>query len=95
MRTAWALMRAVRTAAGTVAYMAPEVLQMGSLSMSADVYSFAMIMLELWTGEAIYKDIPAHQACCRLCLLCRAACAPQSMDDTLAAQQGQAAAVGC
>ena len=45
---------------------------MGSLSMSADVYSFAMIMLELWTGEAIYKDIPAHQACCRPCLPCNA-----------------------
>ena len=56
--------------AGTVAYMAPEVLQMGSLSMAADVYSFAMIMLELWTGEAIYKDLPAHQVCCRPCLAC-------------------------
>ena len=50
--------------AGTVAYMAPEVLQTGSLSMAADVYSFAMIMLELWTGETIYKDFPAHQVCC-------------------------------
>lgn len=41
--------------------MAPEVLQTGSLSMAADVYSFAMIMLELWTGETIYKEFPAHQ----------------------------------
>lgn len=41
--------------------MAPEVLQTGSLSMSADVYSFAMIMLELWTGKSIYKDFPQHQ----------------------------------
>jgi serine/threonine protein kinase len=47
--------------AGTVAYMAPEVLQTGNLSLAADVYSFAMIMLELWSGEAIYKDFPAHQ----------------------------------
>ena len=52
--------------AGTVAYMAPEVLQTGSLSMAADVYSFAMIMLELWTGETIYKDFPAHQVCCEV-----------------------------
>ena len=74
--------------------MAPEVLQMGSLSMSADVYSFAMIMLELWTGEAIYKDIPAHQARCRPCLSCRNPCAPQSFEDSLAAQQGRAEAVG-
>ncbi len=44
--------------------MAPEVLQTGSLSMAADVYSFAMIMLELWTGETIYKDFPAHQVGC-------------------------------
>ena len=41
--------------------MAPEVLQTGNLSMAADVYSFAMIMLELWSGESVYKDFPAHQ----------------------------------
>ena len=44
--------------------MAPEVLQTGSLSMAADVYSFAMIMIELWTGKTIYKDFPAHQVTC-------------------------------
>ena len=48
--------------------MAPEVLQTGSLSMAADVYSFAMIMLELWTGETIYKEFPAHQVRCRIIL---------------------------
>ena len=74
--------------------MAPEVLQMGSLSMSADVYSFAMIMLELWTGEAIYKDIPAHQARCRPCLSCKHPCASESLGDSLAAQQGQTEAAG-
>ena len=67
---------------------------MGSLSMSADVYSFAMIMLELWTGEAIYKDIPAHQACCRSCLLCRAACAPQSLDGHPSSTAGSSCSCG-
>ena len=81
-------------AAGTVAYMAPEVLQMGSLSMAADVYSFAMIMLELWTGEAIYKDLPAHQARCTSCLSCKDSCAPHFLEARSAAEQACAEAVG-
>ena len=50
--------------------MAPEVLQAGSLSMAADVYSFAMLMLELWTGEILYKDFPAHQVSCKVHAAC-------------------------
>ncbi len=46
---------------GTVAYMAPEVLQKGAMAMPADVYSFAMLMLELWTGEIVYSGINSHQ----------------------------------
>ena len=47
--------------AGTVAYMAPEVLQKGAMAMPADVYSFAMLMLELWTGCIVYSGINSHQ----------------------------------
>ncbi|CAL8465124.1 g4659 [Coccomyxa elongata] len=46
---------------GTVAYMSPEMLQRGAMAMPADVYSFAMIMLELWSGEIVYKGVNSHQ----------------------------------
>ena len=41
--------------------MSPQVLQKGRVSKAADVYSFAMLMLELWTGEIIYRGIMYHQ----------------------------------
>lgn len=31
------------------------------MAMPADVYSFSMLMLELWTGELIYKGVNTHQ----------------------------------
>ena len=31
------------------------------MAMPADVYSFAMLMLELWTGEIVYCGINSHQ----------------------------------
>ena len=57
--------------AGTVAYMAPEVLQKGAMAMPADVYSFAMLMLELWTGEIVYSGINSHQVTLALALPAR------------------------
>lgn len=48
--------------AGTIAYVAPEVLQTGAMGMPADVYSFAMLMLELWKGELVYRGVNTHQA---------------------------------
>ena len=41
--------------------MSPQVLQKGRVSKAADVYSFAMLMLELWTGDIIYRGIMYHQ----------------------------------
>ncbi len=41
--------------------MAPEVLQRGVVAMPADVYSYSMLMLELWEGEPVYKDVNMHQ----------------------------------
>jgi hypothetical protein len=48
--------------AGTIAYVAPEMLQTGAMGMLADVYSFAMLMLELWKGELVYRGVNTHQA---------------------------------
>lgn len=39
---------------GTPAFMAPEILDNKHYSKSADVYSFAMLMLELWTAKTLY-----------------------------------------
>jgi hypothetical protein len=41
--------------------MSPEVLQKGAMAMPADVYSYAMLMLELWIGDLIYKGVNTHQ----------------------------------
>ena len=41
--------------------MSPEMLQRGAMAMPADVYSFAMLMLELWAGDIIYKGVNTHQ----------------------------------
>ncbi|CAL8465657.1 g5193 [Coccomyxa elongata] len=41
---------------GSLAYMAPEVLQAGRMSKGSDVYSFAILLLELWSGTASCTD---------------------------------------
>lgn len=50
-------------AAGTISYVAPEVLQKGAIGKPADVYSFSMLLLEMWAGELVYKGVHTHQAC--------------------------------
>ncbi|CAL8465709.1 g5245 [Coccomyxa elongata] len=45
---------------GSLPYLAPEVLQMGGLTKAADVYSYAILLLELWSGEAAYQDQNYH-----------------------------------
>lgn len=49
------------TACGTPAYAAPEVLRNSAYSVSADVYSFAMVLWELITRQALYPGIPPFQ----------------------------------
>ena len=51
----------VHMRAGTVAYMSPQVLQLGCMSKAADVYSFALLMLEVWIGDVIYRGVMFHQ----------------------------------
>ncbi|EFJ50029.1 hypothetical protein VOLCADRAFT_58768, partial [Volvox carteri f. nagariensis] len=43
-------------ATGTIAYMAPEVLN-GSMSPAADIYSFGVTLWQLVTGERPFADI--------------------------------------
>ncbi|KAG2453164.1 hypothetical protein HYH02_002489 [Chlamydomonas schloesseri] len=43
---------------GTLAYMAPETLLNGHVSRASDVYSFGILLYELYSGETAYKDVP-------------------------------------
>lgn len=46
---------------GTIAFQPVELLRDGKLSKAVDVYSFAMITWEVYTGERIYADsIPSQ-----------------------------------
>ena len=44
------------TLVGTPAYMAPEVITSNKYSEKADVYSFGILLCELYTGEPPYLD---------------------------------------
>ncbi|EDV26942.1 uncharacterized protein TRIADDRAFT_1653, partial [Trichoplax adhaerens] len=47
------------TFAGTVAWMAPEVIRSEPCSEKVDVWSFGVVLWELVTGEIPYKDVPS------------------------------------
>ena len=46
--------------AGSLPYVAPEVLHDGEVAKRADVYSFAMLLLEMWSGKVAYADDNYH-----------------------------------
>ena len=48
--------------AGTIAYMSPELLQHGKLTKLNDVYSFAMLIIELWTSRRLFQGLSQQQA---------------------------------
>lgn len=48
--------------AGTVSYCSPELLKQGKLTKAADVYSFAMIMWEMYSGTALFRGMNSSQA---------------------------------
>ena len=58
---------------GTVSYCAPELLKEGKLTKAADVYSFAMIMWEMYSGTALFRGMNSSQVgfqsagCSELC----------------------------
>ncbi len=47
---------------GTVSYCAPELLKEGKLTKAADVFSFAMLMWEIYSGTALFQDLSHPQA---------------------------------
>ncbi|XP_069043919.1 mitogen-activated protein kinase kinase kinase 10 [Lepisosteus oculatus] len=47
------------SAAGTYAWMAPEVIKLSLFSKSSDVWSFGVLLWELLTGEVPYREIDA------------------------------------
>ncbi|XP_075233951.1 mitogen-activated protein kinase kinase kinase 11-like isoform X1 [Lycorma delicatula] len=47
------------SAAGTYAWMAPEVIKTSTFSKASDVWSYGVLLWELLTGETPYKDINA------------------------------------
>jgi serine/threonine protein kinase len=49
------------TCVGTPTFMAPEVLSGDAYAASADVYSFAMVMYELYTGKEPFHDVQSLQ----------------------------------
>jgi len=49
------------TACGTPAYAAPEVLRNSAYSVSADVYSFAIVLWELVARQPLYPGMPPFQ----------------------------------
>ena len=65
--------------AGTAAYMAPELLQKGKMTRAADVYSFAMIMVELFTCKRLFEGLAQQQVVSRVCnAYCLCLCDPPS-----------------
>jgi serine/threonine protein kinase len=51
----------VMTCVGTPTFMAPEVLSGDNYAASADVYSFAMVMYEIYTGKEPFADVQSLQ----------------------------------
>ncbi|EIE23924.1 kinase-like protein [Coccomyxa subellipsoidea C-169] len=56
---------------GTLAYMPAELLQDGRMSRAADVYSFAMIMWELFACKRLYEGHIASQVFFKVLMGCR------------------------
>ncbi|KAA6425511.1 MAG: kinase [Trebouxia sp. A1-2] len=46
---------------GTISYMPPELLSQGKMTRAADVYSFGMLMWEIYTGSSLFKGLTVGQ----------------------------------
>ncbi|BDA49710.1 probable mitogen-activated protein kinase kinase kinase 12 at C-terminar half [Coccomyxa sp. Obi] len=51
---------------GTAAYMPAELLMEGKMTKAADVYSFAMLMHELLTGQQLFEGMRQSQIICKV-----------------------------
>merc|ERR1711934_1247513 len=56
----------VMTCVGTPSYMAPEVLRKGKYSEKADVYSFGVLLLEVYTGQYPYSQYDPVQVLAKI-----------------------------
>ncbi|DBA92395.1 hypothetical protein WJX77_010293 [Trebouxia sp. C0004] len=45
----------------TLSYMPPEVLSHGKMTRAADIYSFGMLMWEMYTGSSVFKGLTVGQ----------------------------------
>ena len=52
---------------GSLPYVAPEVLQSGEVAKAADVYSFAVMLLEMWCGNSGFVNDNYHRVSFHLC----------------------------
>ena len=69
------LTEAIATA-GTVSYQPMEVLHDGRVTRASDVYSFGMIMLEMFTGVPAFEGYSSSQVSPCLLTLCCALASP-------------------
>ncbi|KAL3133428.1 hypothetical protein ABBQ38_007295 [Trebouxia sp. C0009 RCD-2024] len=46
---------------GTISYMPPELLSQGKMTRACDVYSFGMLMWEMYTGSSLFKGLTVGQ----------------------------------
>ena len=53
--------RITGTVCGTMLYMAPEVHEGKLYSTKADMYSFGLVMWEMWFGESVFSEL-RHQS---------------------------------
>lgn len=60
-RAAFSGSRTMTHGVGTACWLAPEVIKYARSSRSSDVYSFAIVLWELATGEEVYADLESTQ----------------------------------
>ena len=53
--------RITGTVCGTVLYMAPEVLEGKSYDTKVDMYSFGLIMWEMWFGKRVFSELSREE----------------------------------
>ncbi|KAK9826762.1 hypothetical protein WJX81_007239 [Elliptochloris bilobata] len=73
---------------GTVAYMPAEMLKDGKMTKAVDVYSFAIIMLELFMGDMVFRGMSSSQVFYKVLMGYRPPvpeCMPQGFKDLLVA----------
>ena len=53
--------RITGTICGTILYMAPEVYEGKPYCMKADMYSFGLVMWEMWFGKTVFSELSKNE----------------------------------